>query len=258
MKPWKAKAVSTFALIPSVEPLRGRCAPQVFSIWEKFVTATRLATKSRITRAEITTIREIYIQVVQEYEEVFIRPGEADARSRVKLAHMCVHMLAHIAHQIELWGPLIGYSQYTCERLIGQIKPWIRSYRFPSMNLAFIILRLQIQFILEFQDPAPPLPPLRRSIRHPIPHTRSFLRHRREKFPGPLSDRERAMLPQDEDWQTATIQRWARLELNHELVCGSVWGELKRDKKELRRKCRVRVRTSTGFSFYIRAQSSCR
>jgi hypothetical protein len=57
---------------------------------------------------------------------------------------------------------------------------------------------------------------------------------------------------------TFTLIHSVDLELNHELVCGSVWGELKRDKKELRRKCRVRVRTSTGFSFYIRAQSSCR
>jgi hypothetical protein len=249
MSQWKCKAISTFTMCHSVDLLRPHLHPNAFAIWKKFVETTRIALKSRITREDVRQIREGYAQVAELFERFIVRPGDPGARVRVQLARPCIHMLTHIATEIETWGPLMGYSQYTCERLIGQVKATIHSTRFPVANLGFNFLRLQINRIHQLSHGEVPLPQPRASIRHQAPGTLRFLRHRREKGFGPLLPLERNLLPHEEDWANATIQRWARLELSPHVICGSVWGESGRDEKELRRKCRIQVCVIGLFNF---------
>lgn len=65
-----------------------------------------------------------------EFEEIYITKA-------AELVHssMIVHCLLHVAQCIRQNGPLMSYSQFTCERFIGSLKRTIKSDAHPFANL---------------------------------------------------------------------------------------------------------------------------
>jgi hypothetical protein len=208
----------------SIELLGPHLPLEILAIWGRFVQTTRIALQSSITRDEVTQIREGYIAVVTQREQKLYHPEDPiTGRANVVLCRMALHMLLHIAKEIETSGPLIGYSQYTCERLIGQMKATLHSYRFPYANLALNVFARQVKYILEMQsDAAPPAHP-RASLRQRVPPAPRIFRHKRtdhylvlnafeRQVVGPLLQPNPALLG-DIHWTEVRIQRRARLEV---------------------------------------------
>ncbi|KAK4698708.1 hypothetical protein P7C70_g7562, partial [Phenoliferia sp. Uapishka_3] len=142
---WKCKEHSNFTLLYSVEILRPHVSEAIILMWMKFVEVAELCSRSSITRLEVEDVRVKSREFVVAWDVIFYGNEE---RERAALSRMCVHYMLHLAEQILDWGPLIGYSQYTPERIIGQLKACIRSKTLYQENLQVQVLHRQNDNIL--------------------------------------------------------------------------------------------------------------
>ncbi|KAK4698249.1 hypothetical protein P7C70_g8033, partial [Phenoliferia sp. Uapishka_3] len=186
---WKCKEYSTFTLHFSVNLLRPHVSQPIIEMWIKFVKVAELCTQSSITRAEVEQVRVLSRGFVQDWDRIFY--GNVD-RNRAALSRMCIHYMLHLAEQILDWGPLVGYSQYTAERMIGQLKSCIRARALFLENLQEQVLLRQNDAILESKNPSPiVVKPISAALAISLPDGLWTLRQKRSKRAETLTPQER-------------------------------------------------------------------
>lgn len=116
---------------------------------------------------EVDAIEDGFALFVSRWEAIFYVEGVKRGgvvvgaeRVRVRLCRMCIHLTLHLAEQIRIWGRLVLYSQYTIERIIGQLKHTMYSRSKPFENITANAVRRQTQAIARhlcpeaiFEDP---------------------------------------------------------------------------------------------------------
>ncbi|KAF8752619.1 Transposase family tnp2 [Rhizoctonia solani] len=85
-----------------------------------------------IMRSEIQSIRDGFIEWVQEFEEIYYQHDP----NRLQVCTTNVHYLLHIADSIERFGPLPGYWAFPMERYCSFIGASVKSQQFPYANIA--------------------------------------------------------------------------------------------------------------------------
>jgi hypothetical protein len=90
-----------------------------------------------LTPAEATYTDQLYTEFSDEFENIYIQ-CKAD---RLPMARQSIHSGSHNASETTRLGPLMNVSQWTMERVIGQLVEAIRSDVEPFANLGQIARR---------------------------------------------------------------------------------------------------------------------
>nr|GAT47398.1 predicted protein [Mycena chlorophos] len=96
------------------------------------------------TSADIQTIRDGFINWVQQYESLYyqFRP------ERLSACPLTIHALLHIADSIEAAGPVWAYWAFPMERFCGRLQPYIKNRRFPFASLdGHVVAFAQLEII---------------------------------------------------------------------------------------------------------------
>ncbi|KAJ3570411.1 hypothetical protein NP233_g4419 [Leucocoprinus birnbaumii] len=103
----------------------------------KLVRAVRLFLQASITPAELEEARELAIQYVEEYEDLYVQRKS----ERLHFVRPCVHVFSHTAEEIAKLGPLRAYAQWTIERMIGILEANLRLHSNAFSNMQHIAIR---------------------------------------------------------------------------------------------------------------------
>ncbi|KAF9231986.1 hypothetical protein BU15DRAFT_55551 [Melanogaster broomeanus] len=97
----------------------------------KLARAVRLITQHSITREELKTANNLFIEFTHEFEELYYRRKI----ERIHFVRQSVHALIHYGREVETKGPLICASQWTMERTIGNLTEEMRQHSNCFANL---------------------------------------------------------------------------------------------------------------------------
>ncbi|KAK4704979.1 hypothetical protein P7C70_g1238, partial [Phenoliferia sp. Uapishka_3] len=256
----KCKELSNITFLYSLDLIRPHVSAEIFAMWTTFVELATISVQPSITRDQVEELRIKCRSFVIAWDTIFY--GNQD-RWRVQLVRMCVHYCIHLAEMTLQWGPMIGYSQYTAERMIGQLKGCIRSQSRYLENLAEQILARMNDNIYAFKYPKEPIPDVTSaSLAISLPDGTWTLRYRRSSHPVILDATERqaferylAQAQPDPQNVIALAEgfrghRWARATKKRRII-RSAWGESALADARLRRSSHCEIRTAAGESLFI-------
>ena len=103
----------------------------------KLVQGVRIVMQRRITGAQVKEAHSYLVQFVEEFEHLYYQ-RQID---RLHFARPLLHTILHVASEIPRIGNGIITSQYTMERMIGELGRSIRQPSNPFANLAQIAIR---------------------------------------------------------------------------------------------------------------------
>jgi hypothetical protein len=122
--------VYIFVLGPAL--LHGILPDKYWRNYCKLVKAIRLIHQCRITREQLREAHKLFIQFVEEYEQLYYqRRGD-----RIHFCRQSLHALLHIVPEIVRVGPGVYYTQWTMERTIGNLGEEIKQPSKPYANLS--------------------------------------------------------------------------------------------------------------------------
>ncbi|KAK4704107.1 hypothetical protein P7C70_g2100, partial [Phenoliferia sp. Uapishka_3] len=256
----KCKELSNLTFLYSLDLIRPHVTPEIFAMWTMFVDLAQICVQTKITREEVEQMRIKAREFVVAWDTIFY--GNRD-RWRVQLVRMCVHYCLHLAQQTLQWGPMIGYSQYTAERMIGQLKRCIRSQSRYLENLAEQILARQNDNIYAFKYPRPVVPVATpASLAISLPAGTWTLRYRRSPHAVTLDALERtAFVDYLQELQPVAGvpialgagyggHRWAKATKRGRII-RSAWGESGTADARLRRSSHCQIKLANGDLIYV-------
>ncbi|KAJ3001199.1 hypothetical protein NUW54_g6581 [Trametes sanguinea] len=200
----------------------------------KFVSAGRTLGKHRILRTELQHAEQLTREAELEYEQLYY---ERDP-NRVHLVRPCIHSFGHGPSEVKKIGPLIGVTQYTMERTIGNLGQELRQHSTPYANLSHrALLRCQLNSLgyllpsLRLDDAALSLPKGAQDLGNDMvllcpkdATSRSTTNAEAIAFHFYLSDAgDQALGPVSEF--SIKVRRYARLRLANGQVARSAWKE---------------------------------
>ncbi|OJT06946.1 hypothetical protein TRAPUB_10052 [Trametes pubescens] len=153
---YKAKEWMTYFYGYGPEMLRQRIPDAYYRNYCKFVWCGRVMGGHSIEAAELARTDALAHEAQIEFEVLYVN------RNPDLLHHIrpCIHAFGHAARHVRLSGPLLGHTQYTMERHIGDIGGQVRLPSNPYANLSRrAMLRSQLNALkamypaLEDNDP---------------------------------------------------------------------------------------------------------
>ncbi|THH32143.1 hypothetical protein EUX98_g2045 [Antrodiella citrinella] len=203
----------------------------------RLVYAMRILLQRSITREQLMDAHKSLLRYCQDFEKLYYKQRP----ERIHFVRQSIHILIHIAPETIRMGPGCLYTQWTMERLIGDLGAEIRQPSKPFANLARrATRRAQISAMKSIH---PELDTEKVSPRgsKDIGDKYTFLTAR-DEFAQPLRSCELAVFVrflQDQGeniplhWKTR-IYRWARLELPNGQITRSAWKEKTKALQKLR------------------------
>ncbi|KAI8995453.1 hypothetical protein BD414DRAFT_410073 [Trametes punicea] len=158
---YKAKEFITYYYGYGPALLRHHLPRPYLRNFAKFVSAGRTLGKHCITRHELAIADKLTREAELEYELLYYRrePGS------LHLVRLCIHTFGHGPSEVQKFGPLIGVTQYTMERAIGNLGQELCQHSTAFANLSHrALLRCQINSLgyllpsLAHEDKARSLP----------------------------------------------------------------------------------------------------
>jgi hypothetical protein len=212
----------------------------------KLVFALRIIHQHEILADEL---RDAYIAIldfVVEFEEIFCQR----LVSRIHFVRPCLHTIIHAAHEVIRAGPGMIASQWTMERIIGDLGGEIRQPSKPYANLSQrAVRRCQVNalkaMIPNLEEPQGSLPRGAQDVGDGY-----ILLRAREKnasrMHGPEAAALRAYLRDEgqdlSDNYDLSVHRWARLRVPTGQIARSLWKESLKPINQVRMARNVKVR----------------
>ncbi|KAJ3019329.1 hypothetical protein NUW54_g116 [Trametes sanguinea] len=138
---YKAKEFMTYYYGYGPALLRRHLPRPYLKNFAKFVSAGRTLGKHRISLVELDMVDTLTREAEVEYESLYYG-REAE---RLHLVRPCIHTFGHGPSEVKKIGPLIGVTQYTMERTIGNLGQELRQHSTLFANLSHrALLRCQI------------------------------------------------------------------------------------------------------------------
>ncbi|KAJ3575566.1 hypothetical protein NP233_g1017 [Leucocoprinus birnbaumii] len=103
----------------------------------KLVRAVRLFLQASITREQLQEARDLAMQFVEEYEDLYVQRNP----DRIHLVRPCLHVFSHVADEIAKLGPLRIFAQWTMERMVGILEGNLNLHSNPFSNMQQIAIR---------------------------------------------------------------------------------------------------------------------
>ncbi|GLB43663.1 hypothetical protein LshimejAT787_1401750 [Lyophyllum shimeji] len=236
------------ALLHSILPNR------YWSHYCKFVRGVLLLYQKLISQEHVKEGHHLLCEFAQEFESLYVRRKA----QRIHFVRQSVHLPTHIAPETIRAGPLISYSQWTMETLIGNIGREIRQDKDPYANISQRgLLRAQLNAL---RNIIPGLVPPHDDIRNPSSSKDLgdgyILLHARQSTLVDVSPAEASAImalweseqwPNQSSWPRA-VKRWARLRIPNGQVVRSRWMEQK-SKRSVRRTTIVKFRDGNDIRF---------
>ena len=98
----------------------------------KLVRAVRILHQRRIAKDELLIAHRFIVDFIQEFEEIYYQ-------CKTKRIHFCqpiLHILLHLTPMVHTLGPPCYYTQWTMERMIGNLTEEMKQPSLPFANLA--------------------------------------------------------------------------------------------------------------------------
>lgn len=208
----------------------------------KLVRGIRIVHQRTIHMDELKEAHRLLIEYVEEFETLYYQRKAI----RLHFVRQSIHALIHMARTSLRIGPYIIISQWTMERVIGQLVRQLRQPSHPYANLSNRALRDAQCTALRSMYPqlglsGPSLP----SGALDLADGYALLRvaeSRSMAVPEAESDAIRtAIQDAPEDWlRSPRVAKWGRLSLPTGQIARSTWAESRR--KDPRKSCNVKVR----------------
>ena len=213
----------------------------------KLVYGVRVIYQRKIRFADLQKAHDALIQFAHEFELLYYQ-RRAD---RIHFVRQSIHALTHLATEILRIGPGICSSQWTMERVIGNLGQEVRQPSNPFANLSRkAIQRCQVN-ALKFM-----IPNLDRYAPAEVPQTSIdigngfVLLRARDRTARAMLDNERSALMKylehwhihvidDSDEWRPMVTRWARLRLPNGQIARSAWKEKEKAKVRIARNIKV-------------------
>lgn len=231
------KAVEFLTYLYGLGPamFRGIFPDKYWRNYCKLVRGVRILHQRVIRVEELQEAHDLLIEFCYEYEQLYYQRNPA----RLHFVRQSIHALIHMGPETVRIGPYIIVSQWTMERVIGDL---VRDMRQPSHafeNIAEVALRRAQKSALLLMYPelsrAPRLP--HGTLQLADGYT---LRRAAEPSPSAISQEEadailafaalNPMVEVPDAWKEApVIARWARAGLPSGQIARSVWGESRRN-----------------------------
>ncbi|KAF9526301.1 hypothetical protein CPB83DRAFT_870512 [Crepidotus variabilis] len=196
----------------------------------KLVRGVRTVMQRRITLAQVKDARVFLSQFVEEFENLYYQRR----MDRLQFTRPVLHSTLHVAPEISRVGNGSNISQYTMERMIGNLGQGIRQPSNPFANLCHLALRKSQLNALKViypeldhhsQDSLP-----RYSVN--VGGGYIFLRPRDRRARGwDLNDPQLLAIQNSDFCNSARYQRWGRLRLPNFQVARSLFSESQRPSK---------------------------
>ncbi|CDO73553.1 hypothetical protein BN946_scf185014.g23 [Trametes cinnabarina] len=138
---YKAKEFMTYFYGYGPALLRRHLPERYLLNYAKFVSAGRTLGKHKISKSCLADAELLSREAEKEYEDLYYG---RDA-NRLHLVRPCIHAFGHGPKEVRKIGPLIGVTQYTIERTIGNLGQELRQHSTPFANLSHrALLRCQL------------------------------------------------------------------------------------------------------------------
>ncbi|ETW75713.1 hypothetical protein HETIRDRAFT_422383 [Heterobasidion irregulare TC 32-1] len=128
------KAVEYMTWIYGLAPtLLYRTLPSIF--WRHFcklVAGIRLVHQRRISQKELRRAHRLLIEYAEDFEVLYYQRRT----SRLHFCRQSIHALSHLARQVTRCGPPGYTTQYTMERMIGDLGSELKQHSNPYANLS--------------------------------------------------------------------------------------------------------------------------
>ncbi|EIW85987.1 hypothetical protein CONPUDRAFT_43905 [Coniophora puteana RWD-64-598 SS2] len=199
--------------------------------WQHFcrlVRGIRILQQHSITADQLAEADKQLKLFAWEFETLYVQ-GQTN---RIHFVRPWIHAITHLADETERKGPPITCSQWTLERMIGDLGREIRNHVSPYANLSIrATLRCQVNALKALYPETfdPEHPDLPRGC-DDLGDGYLLLR-RRDRYSRVVSPAEEvvltdALLSLGYRFEDAPrVQRWARLQLPHGQVARSLWQE---------------------------------
>ena len=122
--------VYIFCLCPAL--LYHRLPPYLYKHFCKLVFATRVIHQHHKSRDELLAAHRAFLEFVLQFEIFYYQRK----MTRLHFVRPCIHALVHLVPEHFRIGSLIGVSQWTMERTIGNLGEEIRLHSDPYANLS--------------------------------------------------------------------------------------------------------------------------
>ena len=235
-----------FTLAPAL--LHGILPTRYWQNLCRFVRGIQLLYQRKISSEQIREGHQHLCNFHQEFEELYVQCKA----ERIHFLRQSIHLLTHLGPETIRAGPLISYSQWTMENLIGNLGKEIRQDKDPHANIAQRgLLRAQTNVLrnIVFKErlPSSTSPPSRPQKDLNDGFILLWPRQKQQTEILPLEEEAIMTLWQKEGWQNQndwprTVCRWARIRLPNSQVVRSMWGESK-SQQHLRQTTIAKVRS---------------
>ena len=117
-KDWKAAEHKDFLLSYSLVFFDGYLSDECLEGWAKFVSIVDICLRPEIEESDIESVHRLVIEFLEHFEMTYYRYEHA----RLGKCKYVIHLLKHLAENLQNCGPLVNCSQLWVERYIGWVK----------------------------------------------------------------------------------------------------------------------------------------
>ncbi|ETW76855.1 hypothetical protein HETIRDRAFT_125856 [Heterobasidion irregulare TC 32-1] len=232
------KAVEFLTWIYGLAPalLHGVLPDQYWRNFCKLVAGIRLVHQRNIRQTELKLAHRLLIEFSEEFEQLYYQRKS----SRLHFCRQSVHALSHLARQVTRCGPPGYTTQFTMERMIGDLGGEIKQHSNPYANLSQRgVRRAQVNALKAM------VPNLDNSTKH-LPRGSKdlgdhYLLLRAQdscaRSAGGVYDDVGSL---ERDW-VPKVRRWARLRLPNGQVTRSLWKESRKPVNKVRMARNVKI-----------------
>lgn len=196
----------------------------------KLVRGIRIVSQRRITRAELEEAHTSLLEFCTEWEDLYYQRKA----SRLHFVRQSIHALAHICPETMRIGPYACVTQWTMERVIGDLGSEIRQHSNPYANLSQrAVRRCQINAVTDMLPeliPKPQPPRASKTLEHG--YTLMAKHEKAAHFITPAETTaldaflQRTRIQVDAKWRkNPKIARWARVKLPNGQGARCLWIE---------------------------------
>lgn len=221
--------------------------------WQNFcmlVAGVRIVYQRETVAAQRTHAHRLLSDFAYDFEDLYVQRKV----SRMHFVPQCVHALTHTPTEYIRIGPLICCSQFTMERIIGELGSEIMQPSKPYENLAQRALRRTQENVLKTMFPILDQTSVSKAPKADLGEGFVLL-HPRQDRPRTVDDREDIVilrymedevgLPRAREiWvekMACRVQKWARCRLPNGQICRSAWKEVANRMTRLARNVKVRA-----------------
>jgi hypothetical protein len=155
---YKAWEYLTYIFSAGPALLQGILPDKYWKNYCKLVRGVRLVHQRSVTEKQLVEAHRLLVEFVQEFEELYYQRKA----TRLHFCRQSIHALLHLVPEVIRLGPGAYYTQWTMERMIGNLGEEIKQPSQPFANLSERGLRRcqvnALKSMLPHLEPDPKLP----------------------------------------------------------------------------------------------------